>query len=809
MNMATSASSALANLSSNSCALCGQDAKAGSRFCCIGCSNVYTILEESGILIAGVDPRSTDLFKRSLELGLISNAPESKTFTIPDGAEQRELLLGVSGMWCAACAWLIERTLRKLPGVTAAEVMFASDLVRIRYAPRYLPVEKISAAIDSLGYRTGDFSARETEYARLERRDLLMRAGVAAFLWLNVMTFSTIFYVSYFEFVTDSFRRQMPFVLMLLTLPAIVYSAQPILRAAWLGARQRIMRMETLLSIGIFGAYAYSTLQAFTGGKHYYFDTACAIITLVLAGKLIERSAKERTSQAITALYRMMPSKARVLLSGGRERFVSVDHLELASIILVKPGERIPADGLIEEGVTHVDESVLTGESTPVSKHRGDNVVCGSLVASNPIRIRVTRVGKDSTLNQIIVAVEAALASRTSIERTVDRVSRKFIPAVVGLALLTFFGWWMFKGDVSAGLVNAIAVLVIACPCALGIATPLALTSAIGVASRKGILVNDVRVLESLPTIDYVVFDKTGTVTDGEFGVVDIVCADRLNGLRYLAALETTSEHPIARTLVQYAALGGVPVEEPATQVSRYDGQGLTGMAYGRRVFAGNLALAFELGIFVPPELSESMTQWEMQGHTAIVFGVDLMVLGAVAFGNRVRPEAHGVLQKLRWGMGVETAILSGDSIRTTSHVASQLAAGSFHSEMVPADKVRWIQDLQGKGHRVAMVGDGVNDAQALAQANLGIAMGTGTALAMRAAPLVLMGNNLNRIVDAIDLANQTMRVVRQNLFWAFFYNIAGLALAVTGLINPIIAAGAMVLSSMTVIANSLRLSRR
>jgi heavy metal translocating P-type ATPase len=779
----------------------------------MGCSNVYAILEESGALAPGVDPRETDLFKRSLELGLVSNGLtaeelEQATFVVPEGAEQRELLLGVSGMWCSACAWLIERTLRRVPGVTAAEVMFASDLARVRYAPRYVPVEKIIESIEKLGYRTGDFSAEQKERSRLERRDLLLRAGIAGFLWMNVMTFSTIFYVSYFEFVTASFRRQMPFVLMLLTAPAVFYSAMPVLRVAWLGLRQRVMRMETLLSIGILGAYLYSAVQAFQGGKHYYFDTACAMVTLVLLGKLIERSAKERTAQAITALYRMMPTKARIL-SGDRERFVSIEQLSAGDLFLVKPGERIPADGLVAEGVSHVDESVLTGESAPVAKHAGSAVVCGSLVTSNPLRIWASRVGKDSTLNQVIQSVEQALSSKTNIERTVDLVARKFIPAVVLLALATFFGWWFVKQDASAGLINAIAVLVIACPCALGIATPLALTTAIGAASRKGILVNHSSVLETLPSIETVVFDKTGTVTDGEFGVADMICANRAEALPLIAALESCSEHPLAKAVVKFASLEGHTFGH-ATDVSRYDGLGLTGLVAGKRVFAGNLPLALELGIFVPEELSESMTAWEEQGFTTIIFGANQQVWGAMAFGNRLRPEAHAVIEELQHSLGIRTAVLSGDSERTTRHVSERLQAGDFYYRIAPGEKADIIRQLQANGtRRVAMVGDGVNDAQALAQADLGIAMGSGAALAMRAAPLVLMSNNLTRILDAVELSKATLRVVRQNLFWAFFYNIAGLTLAVTGLINPIIAAGAMVLSSLTVVGNSLRLAKK
>lgn len=840
------------------------------RFCCLGCMNVYAILLESGVIASGQDARESEVFKRSLALGLISNGGQrvrTDLPPIPADAPTQEALLQVSGMWCSSCAWLIEHALANERGVLSAEAFFASDLVKVRYCPQYLPPNRLTERIAALGYQASEYSG-ENETANAEKRDLLLRVGIAGFLWLNIMTLSVALYVGYFERIAESVRRFLPLVLMLLATPVIFYSARPILRLAWRGFLARTVRMETLLGIGILAAYGYSAAQTVRGliegagsaGQHVYFDTASAIVTLVLAGKLIERNAKERTTRAITLLYRMMPKKVRLWLPGAsaaEERFVSAEALQVDEVFIVKAGERIPADGVITEGSSHADESLLTGESTPVAKRPGNIVVAGSLNTGNVIKVRATKVGGDTTLAQIIRLVEHALGSKSALERAVDRVSRAFVPGVIVIAILTFLVCWL-GGVVNSGeaLMRAITVLVIACPCALGMATPLAITSAIGRASRQGILVSDSRVLETIRQVDTVIFDKTGTVTEGDFALLEVWCvpapirhaeltavaqgvgelATRLSSamlqrslrpggeglddnpsfankrtdhdgcLQIVASLERYSEHPLSRAVLRQAEEHCLELIE-ANEVEIRKGLGLTGAVAGKRAFVGNRRLAEELAAPVPAELADRARILESEGRTIALFGWNGEVRGLLAFGDRIRQEAATIISDLK-RRGIRTMIVSGDAESTTAWVASQIGADDFLAEAMPDEKTAVILSLQTQGQKVAMIGDGINDAPALASADLGIAIGSGADIAMKAAAVVLMGGSLGKLPAVFDLAHRTWRIVRQNLFWAFFYNTLGISLAMMGILNPIMAAGAMLLSSLSVIGNSMRLSR-
>jgi heavy metal translocating P-type ATPase len=789
-----------------SCDLCGLPAGrhplerrfdlATRVFCCLGCLNVYSILAESGVLEQGIDLRDTELFRESLRLGLISTGQEAAKPPIPDGAETREAVFHVSGMWCSSCGWLIEHALAKERGVVSAEVMFASDLVKVKYCPQYVPPQRIPERIASLGYRASEFAAGETDRNDRDHRDLLLRIGVAFFLWMNVMLLSLVIYASYWEAISPTAQWLVPFVLMALTTPALCYSAWPILRAAALGLRNGTLRMEALLALGIAAAYGYSTTQAILGGKHYYFDTACAIIALVLCGKLLERGAKERTARAITLLYGMMPKKAR-MIADGREHFVAVEALEPGSIFLVKTGERIPADGVVMCGESDLDESVLTGESSLRHTQPGDEVIGGSLNTSGVLEIQATRVGSGSTLSQIIRSVEAAMSSRCNIERLVDRIARVFVPVVIAIAAAAFVLCTATGVPAGEALMRTIAVLVIACPCALGMATPLALTTAVGSLSRRGILVSDNRVLETVRKVDVVVLDKTGTVTEGRFSVLDAV-----DELAAIASLEVYSEHPLGRAIAAHACEKGLSLE-PAEDVEIHQGLGISGRVDGVAVAAGNRR--FMEGRRMDPDVEAQAREWESRGWTVTFVAAGDDVTGGLALGDRVRPEAPRLVTDLR-RRGVETLLLSGDAPATTAVIAAAIGVDGYRAGVLPAEKLEVIRELQAAGKTVAMIGDGVNDAPALAAADLGIALGSGTDLAIQAAPVVLMMPSLDRALEVFDASRATLRVVRQNLFWAFFYNVAGITLAITGLLTPIFAAGAMILSSLSVIGNSMRL---
>jgi len=791
-------------------------------FCCMGCANVYAILLESGVLASGQNLRETEVFRRSLELGLISNpetAPQDAVAIDPHAPTQ-EVLLQVSGMWCSACAWLIEHALRNLPGVVSAEVFFASDLAKVKYCPQYLPLDAIPSRIASLGYRAAEYDGGNGA-AKEEIRDLLLRLGVSAFLWANIMGFSTILYVGYFEQIAPSASRLLPLLLLLLATPLVFYCGYPILRSAFLGLRNRQIRMETLLALGILTAYFLSAAQALRGQTHVYFDTAAAIVTLVLAGKLIERGAKDRAARSIALLYRLMPRKARVKCAAG-ERFVSIEALEPGTVFVVKAGERIPADGVVLEGETHADESLLSGESAPIAKRPGVQVVSGSLNAGSVIQVRATRTSDQSALVQIIRLVERALSSRAPIERAVDRISRIFVPAVVLLAVGNFALLAALHAGIGPALMRATTILVIACPCALGLATPLAITAAVGAASQAGLLIGDSRALETMGKIDVLVLDKTGTVTHGNFRLLDYALLpdakaafspgrddEELFLAEYLpriCAIEAYSEHLLGRAVVDFARQHTLrPLEAENIEIRK--GEGVGGVIEGRRVFIGNRQLMAAMGCELDAEAELRAQEWQQAGRTVAFFAFDGAVRGLLAFGDQIKPGAAEMVKRLR-ERGIAVELVSGDAWPTTAMVARQIGIDDFIAEASPAGKATLIQQLQQAGKRVAILGDGVNDAPALAQADLGIALGTGADIAMSAAPVVLVSGSLAKVEEAFRLAAKTTRVVRQNLFWAFFYNAAGITLAVCGVLSPILAAAAMLLSSTSVVANSMRLTR-
>jgi copper/silver-translocating P-type ATPase len=735
------------------CTLCGLDS-GQAAFCCAGCEAVYGILHAAGPL------------------------PPVAENPIPADVETRDSVFQISGMWCNSCAWLIEHTLSRMHGVQSGKVAFTSDLLKVRYAPQYLPPGRITDAVAALGYRAAEYTG-PADRSDAERKDLMLRTGIAAFLSMNAMFFSLVVYASYFETITAGAAHAIPFVLMALATPSVFYCGAPILRIAWAGLRARVLRMETLLALGILAAYGYSVAQTFAGNLHVYFDTACAIVTLVLTGKLIERGAKDRSAGAIGLLYRLMPAKARV-----GDRFVSVEALQPGTVFHVKTGERIPADGIVVEGQSYADESVLTGESVPRPKQTGDAVICGSVNTGSPLAVRTTRAGASSTLAHMVRTVEQAAAHRTHTERAVDRVARLFIPAVLAIAVATFAGWLWRSGRPSEALMHAIAVVAIACPCSLGIATPLALTAAVASAGKRGILVTDTRVLETIRDVDTVVLDKTGTATFGEFTLLD--AEGDTSRMEELAAVEACSEHPIAR------ALGKSRLHASGVEVHK--GMGIAGVVGGTRYFLGNRAFVADKQGNVP-----SVTGF------SVYFGWDDAIRGALSFGDRIRPEAADLCAALR-RRGIRTLLLSGDCSATTEQTARAIGADEWIAEATPDRKIEIIRDMQRRGSKVAMIGDGVNDAPSLAQADLGIALGSGADIAMQAAPLVLMKNSLAGVVDTLDLSRRTFRIVRQNLVWAFAYNSVGIVLAVAGVLNPIMAAGAMALSSLSVIGNSRRL---
>ncbi len=843
-------------MSTISCRLCGLPCgkhplstsleNAEHFFCCLGCMNVYVILSESGVIAGGQDPRETELFKSGVQLGLISQSGKDQPIAAPAPINQSpstdtnccELVLQIGGMWGSSCAWLIEHAVCSLPGVTRAEASFATDLLKVQYQPQLLPPDRIIQRIASLGYKASSFTPG-AERDAAEHRDLLLRFGLAAFFWLNIMVFSLALYVGYFEQISDSVRHYMPFVLMALATPVVFYCGYPIHRLAALGLRNRTLRMESLLCLGVLAAYFFSVVQSFRGASHVYFDTASVIVTFLLAGKLIERGAKARTSRWITLLHRMAPNKVR-LLADGREHFVGVEALEPGQSFVVKAGERFPADGTVESGISHADESLLTGESTPVTKHPGEAVRAGSINLDGVLHVQATHRASRSTLSRMITLGENALGNRSPMERAVDRVSRVFVPVVVVTATLTFAVCWL-AGFTSFGtaLMRGITVLVVACPCALGLATPLAITAALGAASRRGILISDTRILETLGRVNHIVLDKTGTMTDGHFQLLgcelipdfcsspawmqanaansdqDSLPADfpfDLGSPSYehtfalLASLEQYSEHPLGKAIVAFAREHDIALGEAAC-VEIHKGLGITGMVDGKSMFLGGRRLTEQMAIPVDARSELTARRWESEGRTVTFFGWDGGLQGCLAFGDSPRRHAFAMIAELR-NRGIEPHLISGDSRVTTEAIARQLGVESSRPDVMPEQKAEVVRNWKKGGAVVAMLGDGINDAPALAEADLGIAMGSGTDIAMRASSVVLMDNDLRKIPEIFDLARKAIRIVRQNLFWALFFNTAGISLAITGVLTPIFAAVAMLLSSLAVVGNSLRVNR-
>jgi len=620
----------------------------------------------------------------------------------------------------------------------------------------------------------------------------------------------------------------------ILSLP-VMWAGTPIFRRAWEGLKHGAATMETLVSIGALSSFFYSLWSMFKHDIHgIYFDTTTMLIALVLIGKHTEAGARGDAGSAIALLYGLLPKKAVVRAVDGREVLVAVDKLAPGDHVLIKPGERIPADGRIVNGTALIDESLLSGESRPIRKTVGDDVTGATLSTDAPLTVEVTRVGEQSTLAKMIALVEEAITVKSPAERWADRISRYFVPAIILIALSTGLYLWHAHSEPKEILVRIVSILVIACPCALGLATPLAITTGVGAAAKRGILIANPAVLETLPKVKRLLIDKTGTLTEGLFAVRDFVQADSLpfregqgvgSDLSTIAAIESLSEHPLARALVSYAgnqSVGHVPPglgargPEPSADVSvqnfqRIDGQGVTADVDGATWFIGNRTLAESTGATIPADLDTQAITAEHDGMTVLFYGTVhtlLPIRGLFLLGDAPRSGTIDAIKRLR-ALGIDVELISGDAVATTKAIAAQVDIADVTGQMTPEDKINRVRAAQqgSSGETiVAMVGDGINDAPALAQADIGIAFGSGTEIARRASDITLVSDDLGRLADLFALSNRTARIIRQNLFWACIYNSVCVPLAVAGLVNPIIAAAAMLVSSLSVVFNTKRL---
>jgi heavy metal translocating P-type ATPase len=777
-------------------------------FCCTGCRQVFILLDESGLL--GGDYKKSDLYQTSLRLGIIGRPDDAGSADVPEETlrDAQELVLRVDGMWCSSCSWLIEKVVRAEPGIVHARVLYASDTAKVYYRPETIGPDRITALIGKLGYTTASRDADDDALAA-DRRSLLIRMGVALFLMMNVMFFSYTMYIGYFQELAPEIRSLVPYILFGFATPAVFWCGAPIHRKGIRSLLAGAPTMEALFTIGIFSAYAYSIYSALNGQIHLYFDTASGLVGLLLVGKYIELSAKSRASESINRLYQMLPKKVRVPAPEG-ERLVAVEKLNAGDIFIVKSGEKIPADGTIVSGRAIIDESLLTGESTPIEKNPGDVVVASSMNVNGILEIRATRIGRQTVVAGIIKMVEHALSTRSSLEEVVDKVVRYFIPVVISLALGVLIVMLLFGAGIESSLVRAISVLVVACPCALGMATPLAIAAGIGYAAKSGILIRDGAALQKAARISTVVFDKTGTITEGKFSLTRFWSGmlDEAHALAHLAALEQASNHPIAIAIVQAARERGLTLAQPES-VDIIQGMGMKGIVDGKRVMVGRMEFVQAAG-FTINELQRELVELSVEaGKTIVYFGIEGNdSAGYLLLGDAVKSSAADTVALLHQ-RGVGTRLLSGDARTTTGAIARAVGIASFDGEALPADKITAIQSLQKENATIAMVGDGVNDAPALAQADVGIAMAEGTEIAVQSASITLLRDDLTLIPEAIAVAQRTHAVIRQNLIWAFVYNCVGIVIAMLGLLNPFVAAGAMLASSLSVVGNSMRLRTR
>jgi len=704
--------------------------------------------------------------------------------------------LALSGMTCASCASRIERKLNKLEGVEAS-VNYATEQASVSYDSKRVKLEQLIAAVEGTGYKAVLPAAR-TE-GDDPTRSLRLRLLVAAALSAPLVALAMIPPLQFGGWEWLAFA---------LATPVVLWSGWRFHRAAALNARHALATMDTLISLGTLAAWGWSSVVLVSGsGAHTYFEVGAVITTLILLGRFFEARARRRTGAAIRRLLELGAKDARVLRDG-RELLLPVEELQVGDVFVVRPGEKIATDGVVDEGVSAVDQSMLTGEPVPVDVGPGSEVAGATINTSGRLLVRAAKVGSDTALAQIARLVAEAQAGKAPIQRLADRVSAVFVPIVVAIALATLVGWLVLGGTATA-FTAAVAVLIIACPCALGLATPTALMVGTGRGAQLGILIKGPEILERTRQITTVVLDKTGTVTEGRMRLVAVVPVAGLGRdelLRLAGASEEGSEHPIARAIADRARdeLGALP---PAEQFQSRAGLGVEASVDGTAVLLGRPAFLAERGLELPAELGRAREEAEGQGQTVVAVAWDGAVRGLLAVSDRVKDTSADAIADLKQ-LGLSPVLLTGDNARAARSVAAAVGIERVLAEVLPDGKAAEIRRLQEAGEVVAMVGDGVNDAPALAQADLGLAIGTGTDVAIEASDLTLVSGDLRAAGDAIRLSRRVLQTIKGNLFWAFAYNVAAIPLAVAGLLNPIVAAAAMAFSSLFVVSNSLRLRR-
>lgn len=785
------------------------------------CASCVAHVEKALLQLPGVISVNASLATESVAVDVL---PESSPDALREAIEkagyevlERQYVLLIGGMTCASCASRVENALFKLPGVISASVNLATEQAHVRLVQGMVDIDQIIAAVEQAGYQ----NRQPTELS--EQQDAAISVAKARSEFLPVAWAALFSMLLVLPILVRLFGVSLmftPWMQWLLATPVQFWIGRRFYVAGWKAVRAGTANMDVLVALGTSAAYGLSVYLWLTIGehaRHLYFDAASIVITLILLGKWLEARAKHQTADAIRSLNALRPTTARVWRDS-EERELPLVSVRVDDVVIVRPGERIPMDGIICHGNSQLDESLLTGESLPVSKEEGDQVIGGAINGDGLLRIKTTAIGAETTLARIIRLVENAQMAKAPIQRVADRVSAVFVPVVLGIALLTLLGWWLMGVGFEVAVINAVSVLVIACPCSLGLAIPTAIMVGTGVGAHFGILIKDAEALEIAHRIDVVAFDKTGTLTEGKPRLVDYfpvtpLSADEL--LQWTASIQAGSSHPLAHAVTIAASDAGLSLlTVDSTQSLPGRGMAATlethsGTNCRRNLRLGSSRLMTELGIDLAAFLGQAR-ELERVGNT-VSWLADVTeaprLLGMLAFGDKIKESARVVVQRLH-ARGIRTIMVTGDNTGSAHVVAQYLGIDQVVAEVLPEDKADIISALKAEGKIVAMVGDGINDAPALAAADVGIAMATGTEVAMHTADITLMRGDPMLVADAIDLSQRTWSKIRQNLFWAFGYNVVGIGLAAFGVLNPVIAGAAMAASSLSVVGNALLLKR-
>jgi heavy metal translocating P-type ATPase len=825
--------------SSRACDLCGLPLRAGTaeatfsdrtyRFCCTGCRQVFTILFEAADSSDPDSFRETELFRKCQENGIIPKSEAdlvSKT-TIADqtassgtiqldlenadsgSTGNRDVLklnLKIRNMWCPACAWLIDETLTQTTGITNSACNFSTDRLQVNYDPIQTSPTEIIKAVGKIGYSAAEPDESKTV---LESRKEFIRFTISAFLTMNIMMMSYALYTGFFTELSEDTIYKLSWPAFIMATGVLTYGGFELFKKAWAGITHAAFGMETLISMGSLSAYIYSTVNLLGGRIHLYYDTAAMLITLVLLGKALESRAKNRVLEGLENFLSLRPTKVRICSEQYPQgRFVSAQQLAIGDTVRVAENEIVAADGKITAGAGSVDESSLTGEPLPVGKKPGDLLRSGTRVIKGPLWFKAAKIGDDSTLGQMMDIIQKTLLTKTPLEGRTDVVLQWFVPAIIVMAAGTALACLLNGLSTEAAMLRAVTVLVISCPCALGIAIPLARVAGISIAGKKGILVRDFSAFERAAKVDTFVFDKTGTITEGQWNLMEVIPISRITGnqaLALAAGLEKKSDHFIGTEILKYVNAHNIQPESVSD--IHVDEKGLTGNTANGQVKIGSAEyLATELENDASGSVKTALK--EQPKHSFVFLGIEEQLAAVFVFGDRLRSDTRPTVAELR-RRGYRLCLVSGDGDRTTRAIGEEVGIRQSCGGKFPGDKADFIAELQMRGHQVAMVGDGINDTPALAQADLAMAVHSGGQLSKEAADITLMRAEPRQIIEFLNFARQVNKKISQNLAFTFLYNAVSIPIAMSGLLNPLVAVSAMLLSSLSVTGNTLLLVRK